>query len=125
MFMILHLAFRRVRAFLRREARIDQFALGESGPLSQQVILANRNYMNLLEMPILFYVVGVMAYAAGIEATWFVALAWTYVALRVLHSIVHVTYNHVLHRFALFAASNVVLVGMWLLLAIQLHARGS
>lgn len=121
--MILLVAFRRVRATLRNEARIGQFTVGEPGSLPVSVLLANRNYMNLLEMPVLFYVIGVMAFSASVQTPWLVQLAWTYVVLRVLHSMVHVTYNRVMHRFALFAASNVVLVCMWLLAARALLGR--
>ena len=105
---------------LRGEADIDQFAYGESGPLPEALILANRNYMNLLELPMLFYVVCVLTYITSVQSTWLVTLAWAYVVLRVLHSFVHLTYNHVLHRFALFATSNVILTLQWLLLGTAL-----
>ena len=45
-----------------------------------------------------------------------VHLAWAYVALRIVHSLIHLSYNHVLHRFLAFATSNVVLLGIWALL---------
>ncbi|WP_240933036.1 MAPEG family protein [Diaphorobacter sp. HDW4B] len=120
MCMAVNIACRRVRATLRGEADIDQFAYGESGPLPEALILANRNYMNLLELPMLFYVVCVLTYVTGVQSTWLVTLAWAYVVLRVLHSFVHLTYNHVLHRFALFATSNVILTLQWLLLGTAL-----
>ena len=41
-------------------------------------------------------------------------LAWTYVALRVAHSLIHLTTNNVMHRLTLFGISNVVLVTMWI-----------
>lgn len=47
-------------------------------------------------------------------------LAWTYVALRVLHSGVHLTYNHVIHRLVMFVVSNGVLVMLWLAAATRL-----
>jgi len=51
-----------------------------------------------------------------------ILLAWTYFGLRVLHSLIYLGYNKVLHRFLVFAASNVVLLIMWLLL-LQALAR--
>jgi hypothetical protein len=39
-------------------------------------------------------------------------LAWTYVALRLGHSLVHLSYNNVLHRLVLFAVSNIVVAVM-------------
>jgi len=42
-----------------------------------------------------------------------IVLAWGYVALRIAHSAIHLTYNNVFHRLSAFAASNVLLVALW------------
>ena len=84
------------------------------------VNLPNRNYMNLLEAPVLFYVACIVAFVANLVTPGMVALAWGYVGLRLLHSIVHLTYNKVPHRGLVFGASNVVLVVMWVRLAATL-----
>ena len=47
-------------------------------------------------------------------------LAWVYVGLRVLHSIVHLTYNNVMHRLTIFAASNAVLAVLWIVFFFRL-----
>ena len=47
----------RIRAALRREVRPNDFRFGESAAVPAQVSMPNRNYMNLLELPMLFYVV--------------------------------------------------------------------
>jgi hypothetical protein len=39
-------------------------------------------------------------------------MAWLYVALRLIHSLIYFTYNHVVHRFAVFAISNLVVLAM-------------
>jgi hypothetical protein len=44
----------------------------------------------------------------------FLAAAWAYVALRALHSLIHVTYNRVTHRFLVYVASTLLLFGMWI-----------
>jgi hypothetical protein len=99
-----------------RRRRISRQAvrLGESPEVPADVAVANRNLMNLLEMPLLFYVVAVAFYVTHHVAPGVVTLAWVYVGLRVLHSCEHLTTNHVLRRLALFAASNVVLVVLWI-----------
>jgi hypothetical protein len=71
--------------------------------------------MNLLELPMLFYVVGILLYITGGASHLVVALAWAFVALRVVHSLIHLTYNHVLHRLAAFTLSNVALVLLWVI----------
>lgn len=54
--------------------------------------------------------------AAGATGTALVALGWAYVALRVLHSAIHVTTNKVRWRFRVFAASWLVLIAYWAVL---------
>lgn len=106
----------------RLTARVHprEFALGESAKVPPPALLANRNYMNLLELPLLFYVACLTAAVAGLGSPALRAAAWAYVVLRVVHSVVHLTYNHVMHRFAAFAASNLALIVLWVLLGLAL-----
>jgi len=76
--------------------------------------------MNLLELPMLFYVVGILLYVSGGASYLAIFLAWLYVALRIVHSLIHLTYNHVLHRLAAFTLSNVALVMLWVLAGVHL-----
>jgi hypothetical protein len=78
------------------------------------------NYRNLFEAPVLFYLALVVAALAGHATPAVSALAWAYVALRVVHSWIHCTYNRVKHRFYAFAASNAVLWALWIVVAVQL-----
>jgi hypothetical protein len=71
--------------------------------------------MNLLELPMLFYVVCVILYVTAGGSRLAVFVAWSYVALRVVHSLIHLTYNHVLHRLAAFTLSNAALVSLWVI----------
>jgi hypothetical protein len=74
------------------------------------------NYNHLMEQPTLFYAVvlalAVMGAGAGLNTT----LAWIYVGLRVVHSLVQALVNVVIWRFSIFMAASVVL----LILAIRL-----
>lgn len=75
------------------------------------------NFSNLFEMPVLFYAALLLAMILLVSDYLLVALAWTYVALRVVHSAIHTTYNRVMHRFQAFAASALVLLAIWVRLA--------
>ena len=112
----------RVRSALKREVRPDDFKLGESAAVPPHVSIPNRNYMNLLELPMLFYVVCLLLYVTGGASTLTIALAWSYVGLRVVHSAIHLSYNHVMHRLAAFTLSNFALVFLWLSAASHLAA---
>ncbi|MFT3800375.1 MAG: MAPEG family protein [Burkholderiaceae bacterium] len=121
---LLLVAFRRIRAALAGEVEPADFAMGESRRVPDAVALANRNYMNLLELPVLFYVACVAATALGAATAAMTATAWTYVALRVAHSLIHVTYNRLADRFVAFAASNATLAVLWFQFGLTLREAG-
>ncbi|RGP80527.1 membrane- eicosanoid glutathione metabolism [Fusarium longipes] len=70
------------------------------------------NYNNLLEQPTQFYAVMLALTLLGVKDKTTVRLAWAYVGLRVLHSTIHVTVNHLVSRFSAFATSSFVLFGL-------------
>lgn len=119
---LLLIPFHRVRAGLAGRIQINDFLYGESARVPPDVAVPNRAYMNLLEAPVLFYAVGLMLFVTQKADPTALALAWAYVGLRVVHSLIHLSYNHVLHRLAAFAASNAVLFLLWLKLAFALLA---
>ena len=106
---------RRFRAVFAGRATADDFKFGESPAVPGDVSIPNRNYMNLLELPILFYVGGLMYFVAGRLDEAALIVAWVYVALRAVHSAIHLTYNNVIHRLIAFALSNFVLLAFWIL----------
>ena len=67
------------------------------------------NFKNLFEVPVLFYVVCLMAVALNQVDGLLINCAWAFVILRALHSIVHCTYNRVMHRFLSYMVSCLVL----------------
>jgi hypothetical protein len=74
---------------------------------------ASANYMHLMEQPTVFYAVCLSLHFLGYGADPVnLGLAWGYVGLRVLHSLVHTTFNDVRLRFALFLASSAALIAL-------------
>ncbi len=114
---------RRFRAAAAGQVKPGDFALGESANVPGHVALPNRNYMNLLELPVLFYAACLALYVTGTVATLPLALAWTYVGLRAAHSLVHLTTNTVMVRLTFFALSNAVLIGLWVVFAIGIWSK--
>ncbi|HEU4773527.1 MAG TPA: MAPEG family protein [Lysobacter sp.] len=78
------------------------------------------NFRNLFELPVLFYLALVVAEVSGLVTGTLLVLAWLFVALRVLHSTIHCTYNKVMHRFKAYLAGGMVLWAIWMLLAVGL-----
>jgi len=107
---------RRFRAAFAGKVGAGDFKYGESPRVPGEVSIPNRNYMNLLELPVLFYVICLIYFVTGPAVTAVtLGLAWAYVGLRLLHSLVHLTYNNVMHRLVVFATSNFVLAALWIL----------
>ena len=72
------------------------------------------NFMNQFEMPVLFYTAIVLALVLMWQDPVLVILSWMFVALRVTHSIIHTTYNHVMHRFWVYIFSCFALLCIWI-----------
>lgn len=70
------------------------------------------NYMHLVEQPTIFYAIIFALILMGFDAPINVYLAWGYVGLRVVHSIVQSTVNIVRYRFLLFLLSTLCLVSL-------------
>ncbi len=91
---------------------------GDEEPEHMRVV--TRHFINLFEMPVLFYVVVILTYVSAQTGSWMTALAWIYVATRYLHTWVHLTSNDVLTRFRVYLGSNVVLTALWVSLFVKL-----
>jgi hypothetical protein len=76
------------------------------------------NFHNLFEMPVLFYLAIVIALILFIQDALLVQLAWAFVIFRAVHSLIHCTYNRVVHRFVAYAASCLALLLMWVRLGL-------
>ena len=82
------------------------------GVIPDQVNWKSHNYSHLHEQPTLFYAIVIVLVLMEQDAAINVWLAWGYVALRIVHSIVQSTINRVKYRFPLFALSTLCLVGL-------------
>jgi hypothetical protein len=76
------------------------------------------NYNHLMEQPTIFYATALTLAFLGLGAGLNLWLAWTYVALRVIHSLVQATTNVILVRFGIFMLSSLVLLIMALRAAV-------
>lgn len=70
------------------------------------------NYNHLMEQPTVFYATCLALQVAHLADSTAVALAWAYVALRVVHSLVQATFNKVVVRFAVFTVSTLCLAAL-------------
>lgn len=76
------------------------------------------NFKNLFEVPVLFYVVSLCAAMLNSVDAMMLNCAWGFVLLRVIHSVIHCTYNRVMHRFMAYMGSCLLLGVMLFKLAL-------
>lgn len=107
-----------VRMPAMRKAGIDVAKLSGGRPGGLDGVIADRaqwpahNYIHLVEQPTLFYAVAIVIALTGTGDGINAMLAWIYVGLRVLHSLVQISFNRIIVRFTIFALSTLVLVAL-------------
>ena len=104
----------RLLSVRRRQVNPKYYVLMSGDTPPDYVQKVGRNMANLLEVPVLFYLLAILVVLFEIHNQLLVDLAWLYVALRLVHSIIHVSYNNVPHRLIVFVLSVITLMLMWL-----------
>ena len=90
------------------------YSLMEGHDIPDFVAKTTRNFNNLFEVPTLFYAGGAVYLALDQAGQLPIISACIFVAARVMHSIIHLSYNNVLHRLVIFAIGNLSVLVMWL-----------
>ncbi|HET7679441.1 MAG TPA: MAPEG family protein [Xanthobacteraceae bacterium] len=118
LFVAYMLAGHRMRAALRGDVP-DRVALREPNwpPHVRQV---ENNYLNQFELPVLFYLLTILAIITRHADLFFVLMAWVFVVLRIFHAYVHLTSNVLRVRGMLFVAGAIVLTIMWVVFIIRI-----
>ena len=104
----------RIYAVRRGEVKAGYYKLYENKsdkPLPDYIVRIGRHYQNLMELPLVFYVLCLVAMQFGVSEHvefW----AWFFVVTRVLHSVIHLLWNHVLYRMLSFALGCIAIIGM-------------
>lgn len=83
------------------------------GVIDEKAQWKAHNYIHLVEQPTLFYAICIVLVAIGFGGmatnVW---LAWAYVALRVVHSLIQATVNVIRYRFLVFALASLCLTAL-------------
>ena len=115
--MMLWLYVTRIPALARNGISLKGWTGGKGTDLDRmiepKVQWKAHNYNHLLEQPTLFYAICITLALTGGGDVWInVWLAWAYVLLRILHSLIQATVNVVVWRFLVFALASFCLVGL-------------
>ena len=93
-----------------RRAKIDpQRLAGSADKHLLKDTRASDNFINLFEVPVLFYVLVLATIQAGVHDAALFGLAWAFVGFRGLHSLIQCSYNRVVHRFIAYVLATLAL----------------
>lgn len=117
--MLIWMARSRVNAVKTKQVRIGDIVLGQLNwpPKVQQI---SNNYHSQLQLPVLFYVLMLLAIITRQADLLLLVLAWLFVVSRLVHAYVHTTSNYIKHRFNAFAAGFFILLAMWVIFAAEI-----
>lgn len=118
-FMLFYMGAVRFGALRRREVRIGDIALGQSN-WPAYAAQGGNSYNNQFQLPVLFYVLVILAYIFKKADLLFVIMSWLFVVSRILHAYVHATSNNMRMRFTIFVVGAVVLMIMWIIFAVRM-----
>jgi len=107
---LMRMATLRFQSVRRGDVNFRYFKTYSTGEmLPTKALQASRNFTNLFEMPTLFYMVCAFSLITKSVDQVMLILAWTYVTLRVFHSLIHITNNKIMYRMSFYALSCAVL----------------
>jgi hypothetical protein len=84
------------------------------------VSLASHNLKNLFELPVIFYAVCLYLFVSDSVDAFYLGAAWWFFAFRIVHSLIHCTYNKVEHRFTAYMLAAIAVWAMVVRAALQL-----
>ena len=114
----INLASRRQRAFAKG-TRWQDIAMREPN-WPKDCLIANNAFLNQFEIPVLFYVLTILALVTKQDDLLFVVMAWIFVIARILQAGVFVTSNHVPTRGLFFGIGVLVLTIMWIIYIVRI-----
>lgn len=110
---LLYMGVTRFGAVRKQTMSAEFYRTYDKGEEPEHMRKITRNFINLFEVPVLFYTGVALVYVSHQVNYWMIGCAWVYVALRYLHSYIHLTSNDVLTRFRVYITSGLVLLVMW------------
>jgi hypothetical protein len=110
--LLFFLAPMRARDFKAGIATYDNIALREPN-WSKRALQVSYSFSNQFELPVLFYVLTILAYITHLAGLIFVILAWIFVVFRVLQAAVHVSSNNVRLRGPFYGIAAIALAINW------------
>ena len=113
------MAYTRRTSLSRGELKVRDIALGQSA-WPARATQASNSFDSQFQIPVLFYVLVILAWITKQADLLFVVMAWIFVLSRLAHAYIHTTSNNVSTRFNIFALGMMVLLIMWVIFAVRI-----
>ena len=110
--MLLWLYATRIPAMSRAKIKPGAASKAQMDALPGWAVNPANNYNHLMEQPTIFYAIAFALQLLEQTQEINIMLAWAYVAIRVVHSIVQATVNIIIVRFLIFSAGSLVLMAL-------------
>ena len=117
--LLMRLGSARLRALSAGNTKVRDIALGENN-WPADVTQVGNCFNNQFQLPLLFYVLVVLALFLRKADLLYVIMSWIFVISRIAHAGVHITSNNVNQRFAAYTVGMVVLLLMWAFFAARI-----
>src|ERR1700759_2975394 len=116
--LLLWLAPLRTGALTGKEVTAEEIALGERAwpPRLQQI---SNCFDNQFQLPVLFYVLVILAIIARKDDLLFVIMSWLFVISRFAHAFIHTGSNVVRVRGTVYGLGLLILLIMWIIFAVR------
>jgi hypothetical protein len=116
--LLIWLAPLRARDFSSGAVRAEDVALREPN-WSKRSMQVSYAFSNQFELPVLFYVLTILAFITHLAGVVFVVLAWIFVIFRLLHAYVHVTSNKIRLRGSMYGIAAIALIINWVIYIVE------
>jgi hypothetical protein len=117
--LLVWMAVRRNMAFARGEVHLRDIALREPNWPKPALQVAYA-FSNQFELPVLFYVLTILAWMTKHADLLFVVMAWIFVLCRIVQATIHVSGNDVRMRGLSYGVGALVLMIMWIIFAVRI-----
>jgi hypothetical protein len=117
--LLLWMAYTRRTSLSRGELKVRDIALGQPA-WPARATQASNSFDSQFQIPLLFYVLVILAWITKQADLLFVVMAWIFVLSRLAHAYIHTTSNHVPTRFNIFSLGVIVLLIMWVIFVVRI-----
>lgn len=110
----------RVTAVRSGKMDVRHFKTYTLGEPTEAVAKSGRHFINLFEVPVLFYIGCLAAMIVPVGGFWIQFWAWLFVCARVVHAYIHMGKNKIPARMAAFGLGWLAILGLWTRLFLHL-----